>query len=212
MTLTEPIARDAAPQAVSEQDYLDHWAERHYEWADGELIALSPVKADHNHTLLYLIRLLDAYLSLRPIGQVFIEPFILKLDAHHYREPDLMVVLNENSVGTLTDTAVIGAADVCIEVISPESVKRDYIVKRDAYERAGVREYWIIDPDRTTAVFNRLDADGRYRVIEPDAADAYTTPLLPGLRVHVPTLWARPLPNLMQVAEAVQAMLKGDAS
>jgi Uma2 family endonuclease len=208
MTLTRPSARDAAtPQFVSEQEYLDVWAERHYEWVNGELIALSPVKLEHNNTLLYLIRLLDVYLAFRPIAQFVIEPFMLSLGEGRYREPDLMLILSEGSVGRLTDTAVIGAADLCIEVVSAESVRRDYAVKRGEYERAGVREYWIIDPERQTAVFNRLDTDRRYAVIDPDAGEVYTTPLLPGLRVHIPTLWTHPLPNLGEVYHAVQAML-----
>ena len=208
MTLTRPSAhKTAIPQYVSEQDYLDVWAEQHYEWVNGELIALSPARIIHNRHVDYLRDLLRAYLVLRPIGELFSEPTPLRLSSSTYREPDLMLVLNEGSVGRLTDTAVIGAADLCIEVVSPESTKRDYAIKRGEYERAGVREYWIIDSDRATAVFNRLADDGRYVVIDPDASETYTTPLLPGLRLHVPTLWTVPLPNMMQVIESVRGML-----
>ena len=55
---------------------------------------------------------------------------------------------------------MLGAADLCVEVVSPESVTRDCREKLTEYEQAGVREYWLIDPFRTQARFHRLTDHG----------------------------------------------------
>jgi Uma2 family endonuclease len=75
---------------------------------------------------------------------------------------------------------------------------------------AGVREYWIIDPIRQRAQFNRLDDSGEthvYLPARPDAKDCYRTPLLPRLALHVPTLWLDDLPGIRATVQAVQTML-----
>lgn len=61
------------------------------------------------------------------------------------REPDLLFISNETAQ-RLTERKLEGAADLVIEIIFPESVRRDRYEKFDEYEEAGVREYWIIDP------------------------------------------------------------------
>jgi Uma2 family endonuclease len=131
----------------------------------------------------------------------------MRLDAtKSYREPDLQIILKTNP-GQFTGTAMIGPADICIEVVSPESGERDYGKKFLEYEKAGVTEYWLLDPIRKTARFNRLDPSGIYADISPDAGGNYQTPLLPGLKLHAPTLWQEPLPDIMQIVESVRAML-----
>ncbi len=98
-----------------------------------------------------------------------------------------------------------GPANVCIEVVSPESVQRDHGAKFEEYEKGGVPEYWILDPMHRDTRFYRLNRGGVYQRIETDAN--YQTPQLPGLRLHIPTLWADPLPDPPQMVADVQAML-----
>jgi Uma2 family endonuclease len=99
-------------------------------------------------------------------------------------------------------------ADICIEVISDESVIRDYGDKFAEYEKAGVREYWVIDPIRSVCHFYRLNEAKVYEHHLAGDADNYQTPLLLGLLVHVPTLWQETLPNFFAIGETVQAMVK----
>jgi Uma2 family endonuclease len=168
---------------------------------------MSPESLRHALLVKYVLQLVDAYLALNPIGLVLDDPFVMRLDTSNtYREPDVLVILKTNP-GQLTNIALIGPADLCVEVVSPESATRDYGDKFIEYEKAGVREYWIIDPLRQRVQFNRLDAAGVYTAIQPDEADRYTTPLLPRLYVHVPTLWQDTLPNAVEIMQMVQAML-----
>jgi len=204
---TLPVQDTAAPY-VSAEDYLAQYAADHVEWVKGEVIKMAPVSLRHDLLTHYFRQILDTYLALNPIGRVVGEPFVMRLEsADSYREPDLQVILHSNP-GQLTDTAMIGPADLCIEVVSPESIARDYGQKFEEYEKGGVQEYWIIDPERREARFLRRQSTGLYATMPPDDAGYYQTPLLPRLTLHVPTLWQESLPDIVATVQAVQAMLK----
>jgi Uma2 family endonuclease len=197
------LARD-----VSEAEYLERYAAHHAEWVDGMVIELAPVTEEHDDLTRYLSHVLDAYLVFNPIGKARREPFAMRAqqDRRHFREPDILLVLNEH-LDRMQPTGVFGPADLCIEVVSPGSDTTDYVIKRDEYEQAGVQEYWLFDALRQAALFYRLGPDGRYALQYPDAYGEYATPMLPRLRIHVPTLWRAPLPNMVEVLDAVKAMV-----
>lgn len=194
---------------VSADEFMAHYAETHHEWVRGMVLRMSPASLIHDALISYLRKLLEAYFDLNPVGKVVGEPFVMRLEAAgSFREPDLQVIMNNNP-GELTSTAMIGPADICIEVVSPESVARDYGDKFAEYEKAGVREYWIIDPIRQRVQFNRLDGDV-YNAVALDADERYHTPLLPKLTVHVPTFWEDELPGFFAIGQAVQAMFDAE--
>lgn len=214
-TLTAPLpatlpAGRIVATGVSYDDYMAHYAEQFHEWVKGSVIRMSPESITHAMLIKYLEHLLDTYFALKPIGRAISAPFVMRLpDLDIAREPDVQVILNDNP-GNLTDTAMVGAADICIEVVSPESATRDFGDKFIEYEKAGVREYWVIDPLRREAHFHRLQDSGLYARIQPDDAGHFHTPLLPRLALRVPTLWADPLPNPVETVAAVQAMVGED--
>ena len=91
------------------------------------------------------------------------------------------------------------AADLVVEIVSPESDDRDRGEKLIEYEAAGIPEYWLLDCVRQEAWFFRLGADGRYHP-GPIAADStYHSAVLPGFWLRVAWLWQRPLPALADV-------------
>jgi Uma2 family endonuclease len=200
------LARD-----VSEAEYLKRYAEHHAEWVEGFVIRMAPVTEDHDESTLYIVNLFQVYLELHPIAVMRREPFVMRAqaDRQRFREPDLLLVLNEH-LDRLTRTALLGAADLCVEIVSEGSVNTDYVVKFEEYERAGVQEYWIIDTMRRVALFYRLGEDGRYILQDIDAFGDYTTPMLPKLRIHVQTLWQSPPPGIFAVMDAVKAMVAAD--
>jgi Uma2 family endonuclease len=198
-----------AQGSISAEEYMEHYAQDHYEWVKGKIIKMAPVTDTHDRITGYLYKLLDAYLSLRPIGVIRREPFVMQLDVvNTRREPDLQVILKDNP-DQLTHTAMIGPADIVIEVVSLDSSDRDYGKKFSEYEQAGVHEYWIIDPLRSSALMQRLNAAGRYELKYSMGDDEYSTALLPGFKLHVATLWQAELPDYYAIAEAVREMLKG---
>ncbi|MAS32547.1 MAG: hypothetical protein CL610_00985 [Anaerolineaceae bacterium] len=195
---------------VSLEDYMAHYAAHHCEWVEGTVIKVSPSTYQHMKLIYYLYALLDSYFEHRTVGQVIGQPFVIRLPAvpDRRREPDLMVILNDNP-HELKETYMDGPADIVIEVVSEESVERDHGEKFAEYEKGGVPEYWIVDPLRNETRFYRMDENGRYRRFTEDNSGHYQTPALPGLNVHVPTLWQETLPGPTATASAVQAMLTG---
>jgi Uma2 family endonuclease len=193
--------------SVSEAEYLEKYAEHRCEWVSGTVIKMAPATGRHDETVRYGARLLETYFELRPIGLIRQAPFLMRLPTGVNREPDLMVILNGNP-NQLTATAMNGAADICIEVVSPESVLRDRGEKFEEYEKGGVGEYWIWDILRAEALFYRQNEEGVFIRHDADADDNYRTPLLPGLVIHVPTLWREKLPGPAATVRAVEAMLK----
>ena len=99
--------------------------------------------------------------------EVYPAPFAVKLfedDDKTVVEPDISVICDPNK---LTDRGCTGAPDWIVEIVSPSTSSHDYIRKLNLYAKAGVKEYWIIDP-RTEKVFV-------YHLDQADVnADSYT--------------------------------------
>jgi Uma2 family endonuclease len=80
-------------------------------------------------------------------GRVFYAPSDVVFSEHDVVEPDLFYLSNERATQVLTAANVKGAPDLVIEIGSPSTRQRDETIKRHLYERSGVSEYWVIDPD-----------------------------------------------------------------
>ena len=206
--VTRAPAGEIIATGVSEEEYLEKYAAHFCEWVDGDVIKMSPVRERHDMITRFLAILFEVYFELKPMGRIRQAPFVMSNPiTGRSREPDLQVILNTNP-GDLTETRMIGAADICIEVVSPESVERDHGDKFAEYEKGGVPEYWIMDPLRDECRFYRLDDGGRYLRQTEDSEGSYRTLTLPGLVLHVPTLWGDALPGPIAIGEAVQKMLR----
>ena len=85
-------------------------------------------------------------IELRGLGEVFDAPTCLQLSEVDIVEPDLVIVLRDNH--TIIQRAKIdGIPDLIVEILSPSTAARDRGVKQEIFRRAGVPEYWIVDPD-----------------------------------------------------------------
>lgn len=120
-----------------------------YEVVDGELLVTPAPTARHQHLLGELHARLRAYLEAEPVGTVFLAPADWFIDADAYVQPDLVVV--PGTFATLPDDwRAMPRPLLVVEVLSPSTVRADRQVKRPRYQRAGVDEYWIVDPERRT--------------------------------------------------------------
>ena len=91
--------------------------------------------------------LIGSWLESHPIGQAYFSPFDVVFSRFDVVEPDLLYLSNERASAVLTDANVQGAPELVVEIGSPSTRKRDETIKRRLYERAGVSEYWIVDPE-----------------------------------------------------------------
>ncbi len=106
-------------------------------------------------------------------------------------EPDLFYVETAAPVD-LSGTHVHGTPTLVIEILSPGTRKTDEQAKRRLYDRAGVREYWTVDPELDVVKVYRRADDGTFpRVAElsREAGDDLATPLLPGFALPLETLF-----------------------
>jgi Uma2 family endonuclease len=204
--IDKPLGEIVA-SGVSAEDYERLYV-GHYEWVRGYVIKMSPISIRHENVVIYLRQLLNAFFALNPIGVVYGDPFVQRIDeVESRRQPDLQIILRTNP-GKLTKTAMIGPADICIEVISEGTAGKDYGEKFEEYEQGGVGEYWIFDTEREEYRFFRRSEQGTFKSFYVDADGHYETPLLPKLKIHVPTLWEEELPNILQIVEVVKAMME----
>ncbi len=163
------------------------------EWVDGEIVLMpSPVSLGHQNVGGFLHSILNIYVQENNLGHVVFAPYVMRMRAiARGREPDIIFV-RQDRTHLLTRHYLDGPADLAIEIISPESVKRDRKEKFGEYEGAGVAEYWLIDPDHQTAEFYQLGADGLYQQVAIEADGVYRSKVVAGFWLRVDWLWHPP--------------------
>ena len=119
-------------------------------------------------------------------GQVFDAPVDVELADHDIVQPDLVVVLQANE-SILTPSRMKGSPDLLIEILSPSNESFDRTRKKTAYERSGVAEYWIVDPE-TRTIEQYVLRDGRYE-LQPSAADSLRLHVLPDVTIRLAEVW-----------------------
>jgi Uma2 family endonuclease len=135
---------------------------------------------------------LGVFLKEHPeFGEVFFAPFDVLFSNWDIVEPDLLLVAADQQE-ILTEKNVQGAPALVVEILSPSTRKRDLQLKRQLFERSGVREYWVIDGDRRGVLVYRRAADGSFPSFELAATSdtlALATPLLPGFSIVLSELF-----------------------
>lgn len=176
---------------MSYEEFLSEYEGEHAEWVDGEVQLMSPVSSEHQRLGGFLFTLLQFLVQEHGLGEVFYEKFQMKTGASlPGREPDIAVVLNENA-SRIRPTFLDGPADIAVEVVSNESRSRDRGEKFDEYEEGGVREYWLIDPEREMAEFYIRNDNGIFETATLEDG-VFRSTVLEGFWVRTSWLWERP--------------------
>jgi len=191
-----------APRRMTFEEFLALDDERMMsEWVDGEVIFMSPATRRHQELMTFFVQVLGLYVTIHNSGVVIPAPFVMKIEkGRRGREPDVLFVCSERA-HLIQRTYLDGPADLAIEIVSPESIERDRREKFGEYERAGVKEYWLIDPDRESAEFYELGADGRYRMTAVEAGGVYRSKVVEGFYVRPAWFWQTPAPTLDALRE-----------
>lgn len=127
-----------------------------------ELIMSPAPSREHQLLVIKLTSLLFQFLQNNPVGTLLSAPFDVYIgEQQSVVQPDLFVVLNE--VGDIVGTnGVHGAPSLIIEILSSNRAY-DTKRKRALYEKAGVKEYFMIDPENKNTTLLTLDASGLYQ-------------------------------------------------
>lgn len=189
------------PQKLTYEEFLREYDGQYAEYVDGEIISNMSVTERHDFITNFLITILNLYVSAKKLGRICSEPYQMKMvidGKTKGREPDIFFVKTEN-LDKIGERFFDGAADLVIEVISPESIVRDTEDKFEEYETAGVKEYWLINPNRRTANFYGFDEGGKYKMLYLSPESVFESRVIEGLWIKTDWLWQEELPNLMDV-------------
>ena len=147
----------------------------------------------HQELLGRLYLAIGKYLEAQPaIGQVFLSPLDTVFSPWDVVEPDLIFVAADQ-LHILTAPNIQGAPALVVEILSPSTRRRDRGIKRRLFDRGGVREYWLVDPQGRDVTIYRREADGSFpNIANVTAADdvSIETPLLPGFSLALAKLFA----------------------
>jgi Uma2 family endonuclease len=171
---------------------------------DGVIYMASPDSWRSNDITGFIDSLLRMYNDARNIGgRVFVTRFAFRLSKYRAPEPDVAYVTPER-VSLVTPREMKGGPDIAVEVVSRDSRERDYGEKLRAYRKAGVREYWIIDPLEKRVEFHRLQ-DRRYELVPLESNRIFRSQVLPGFWLDVDWLLADPLPSAYACLQQILA-------
>jgi len=177
----------AGPAVKLTYDDFVHFPDdgKRHELIDGEHYVTPSPNVRHQRILGNLHLLIGNWLEAHPIGQVFVAPLDVVFSDVDVVEPDLLYLSNERAAQAITQLHVKGVPELVIEIASKGTRKRDETIKRRLYERSGVSEYWVIDPDIDVVRVYRRDGDrlGRPLELSREASDVLTSALLPGLEL-----------------------------
>ena len=161
-----------------------------YEVIEG-LLYMSPAPAlKHQRIIRRLSVRLIAQVEEANTGEVLFAPCDVVLSDHDIVQPDILFVRHERS-SILTEKNVQGAPDLIIEVLSEGCRRRDEVVKRTLYERHGVPEYWIVDPELETVKVYRLrdGAYGKPLLLSRDDGDVLESPMVAGFQCNLSVIF-----------------------
>lgn len=129
--------------------------------------------------------------------KAYLAPFCVRLaDDDEKKNEDIKKVV-EPDISIICDTSKIdgkgcnGAPDLIIEVMSPSSIKMDRLIKFNLYEKAGVREYWIVEPEGKIISVFTLQSNNRYGRPEIYTEDNKIVSTFPGLIVDLSALFPK---------------------
>ena len=196
---TQSAPLQVSAEEISFEDYLVKYDGQHAEWIDGKVILSMPAADRHQDVSDFLISILRFWVEANDLGVIRSSPLAMKLSKKKRgREPDVLF-LSKRNLHRLKKTYLDGAADLVIEIISPESRARDRGDKFYEYESGGVKEYWLIDPERKQAEFYGLGADKFFHFLAVGDDGIFRSKVLKNLELKVEWLWQEPLPSLMSV-------------
>jgi Uma2 family endonuclease len=165
-----------------------------HELIDGEHYVTPSPNPRHQRILGKLHLAIGNFLERHPIGEVFFAPLDVVISNFDVVEPDLLYMSRERAAQVLVPEHVRGVPELVVEVASKGTRKRDETIKRELYQRAGITEYWVIDPKtEVVRVYqNAPNGFGRSRELRRDAGDTLTTTLLPGLQISLNEVFSEP--------------------
>ncbi len=153
--------------------YFDEEENAHlYELMEGEIIRRGGAATLHQSISRNLLFAIETFNREKQLGTIFYAPIDVILDNYNLFQPDLVFVGNWQKE-IITPKYINGSPDLVVEIISPSSVIRDRINKKQVYERTSVKEYWLVSPEYAEIEIFVLE-NGKYQLHSAATADEGT--------------------------------------
>ena len=184
MTTTTPL--------LSFEDYVayDDGTATRYELVDGELVEMTPPTFRHMLIAKFVEQCLEAEIRRLGHGWLCFREAGIRTGIRKSRLADVYVLTPEQISNFLDEAAICQTAPLLtVEVVSPDSVTRDYRYKRTEYAALGVPEYWIVDPLQAKVTVLQWQ-EGMYEETVFVSSQPLISPTFPGLDLTVATILA----------------------
>lgn len=182
---------EAAPERLTFEGFTRRNGESRYELVAGRLKELPLQNPSHAWAMVRLAAEIGVYLQGRESGEFYGVSLDIPTIPDYGRRPDLVYYSAADAARGIewNRNEVTGVPALVVEVVSPEHEERDTVTKRAEYARGGISHYWILDPQRRTALALRLEGSA-YAVAGRFAGDdILTSELFPGLEIPLKRLF-----------------------
>ncbi|HEV7347903.1 Uma2 family endonuclease [Telluribacter sp.] len=178
-------------------DYLTWQFQERVELLRGKIQKMTPAPSVRHQRISARLHLQMGNLFRDNQCQLFYAPFDVRLynrkkskkaskDIFTVVQPDLCVICDETK---LDEQGCNGAPDLVIEILSPGNTKREMSEKYELYEEAGVREYWLVEPNDEIVLIYVLNEQERYIGLQP-ATEVVQSAIFSGLRIELAEVFA----------------------
>ncbi len=164
------------------EDYLQFPDDgKRHEIIEGDHYMTPAPRTKHQKISVNLATAMASFAKQHKLGLVLTAPCDVVLSDENVVQPDLLFVATARAA-IVTEDNIQGAPDLIVEILSESSRKKDEVTKRKLYERFGVQEYWIVDPELEIVKIFKLTQQGYGRASElsKETNDVLTTEFLPG--------------------------------
>ena len=157
---------------------------KRHEIIEGDHSVTPAPKTKHQKVSFNLTVAIGSFVKQRDLGMVLAAPCDVILSDENVVQPDLLFVSTARAA-IVTEDNIRGAPDLVVEIISETTRKKDEVTKRKLYDRFGVQEYWVVDPElESVKIFSRAQQGyGRAVELSKEAGDILTTELLTGFKL-----------------------------
>lgn len=174
------------------EEYLALDTNHLVEYHNGYVEVLPMPSPSHQRIVFFLQRMLWLYVTAQHLGEVLSAPLPVELWSKKFREPDLIFVSKAKLAHQ--SAKFWRNVDLVIEVVSPDAPGRDYEDKRKEYARAGIAEYWIVDPQKKVITVLVLQGKAYQVHKEFKPGMELTSVLLEGFTLSVSDIFTAALP------------------
>jgi Uma2 family endonuclease len=171
---------------------------------DGVMIVHSPASPIHNQIAAFVRDLMTRYVEERDLGRIYGPDDLIRIRRSRRFAPDIFFLVKDRVPDPIPEKQYVGSPDLAMEILSPSIRDYDLEEKRVAYQEAGIREIWLVDPEEQEVIVDRRRPKGYVTVTVTTGRIASRA--VAGFWLEATWLWSQPMPR---VSACLRRILEG---